>query len=179
MTTARDLALLVLDGTVDRHTDPADLSLALAGAEAIDLLELGGLTLDGDSVVPAAPTATGDQLLDAASALLARQYPYETVGDWLWRRGPGLARAYSDELRREGLVTRPQWHRESVDAILEALLAAARIESGDGAAEVDESLLGDAVTTVLAAVGESVTQLEAVRLRRGIENAAFDNVWRA
>ena len=45
--------------------------------------------------------------------------------------------------------------------------------------EAVESLTGDAVTTVLAAVGDAVTQLEAVRLRRDVEHAAFDNVWRA
>ncbi|WP_338704268.1 hypothetical protein V2W30_40890 (plasmid) [Streptomyces sp. Q6] len=32
MTTARDLALLVLDGTYDRCAEPSELSLALAGA---------------------------------------------------------------------------------------------------------------------------------------------------
>ncbi|MEU5247025.1 GPP34 family phosphoprotein, partial [Streptomyces asoensis] len=37
----------------------------------------------------------------------------------------------------------------------------------------------DAVGTVLAAVGDAVTELEAVRQRRSIEDAAFDNIWRA
>ncbi|CAM5669911.1 hypothetical protein SGRIM119S_07680 [Streptomyces griseorubiginosus] len=33
---------------------------------------------------------------------------------------------------------------------------------------------------MLAAVGDAVTQSEAVRLRRrDVEHAAFDNVWRA
>ncbi|MET7436192.1 GPP34 family phosphoprotein, partial [Streptomyces flaveolus] len=30
----------------------------------------------------------------------------------------------------------------------------------------------------LAAVGDAVTSLEALRLRRDVENAAFDNMWR-
>ncbi|CAM5322629.1 HTH gntR-type domain-containing protein OS=Streptomyces antimycoticus OX=68175 GN=SSPO_097140 PE=4 SV=1 [Streptomyces antimycoticus] len=45
--------------------------------------------------------------------------------------------------------------------------------------EARENLIGDAVATVLAAVGDAVTRLEAVRLRRDVENAAFENMWRA
>ncbi|MYX63583.1 GPP34 family phosphoprotein, partial [Streptomyces sp. SID8382] len=33
--------------------------------------------------------------------------------------------------------------------------------------------------TVLAAVNDAVMELEAERQRRAIEEAAFDNVWRA
>jgi hypothetical protein len=36
----------------------------------------------------------------------------------------------------------------------------------------------DEVTTVLAAVNDAVMELEAVRQRRSIENAAFANLWR-
>ncbi|MFF9340376.1 MULTISPECIES: GPP34 family phosphoprotein [unclassified Streptomyces] len=36
----------------------------------------------------------------------------------------------------------------------------------------------DAVATVPAAVGEAVTEPEAVRLRRSVETDAFDNTWR-
>ncbi|WP_338014188.1 hypothetical protein [Streptomyces sp. CB01580] len=36
----------------------------------------------------------------------------------------------------------------------------------------------DVLDTVLAAVHEALTQLEAVRLRRSVEQAAFDNIWR-
>ena len=32
--------------------------------------------------------------------------------------------------------------------------------------------------TVLATVGDAVMELDAVRQRRDIEQAAFDNVWR-
>jgi hypothetical protein len=64
----------------------------------------------------------------------------------------------------------------SGEPVLAALLAALGI--GEDPSEAREHLIGGAVTTVLAAVGDAVTQLEAVRLRRDIENAAFDNVWR-
>ncbi len=37
----------------------------------------------------------------------------------------------------------------------------------------------EALVTVLAAVNDALTELEAVRQRRRIENAAFDNIWRA
>jgi hypothetical protein len=36
----------------------------------------------------------------------------------------------------------------------------------------------EAVVTVLAAVGDAVMELEAVRQRKAIEDAAFDNIWR-
>ena len=36
----------------------------------------------------------------------------------------------------------------------------------------------DAVTTVFAGVDDAVMELEAVRQRRAIEDAAFDNIWR-
>ena len=36
----------------------------------------------------------------------------------------------------------------------------------------------DAVETVLATVHDALMELEAVRQRRAIEKAAFDNVWR-
>lgn len=38
--------------------------------------------------------------------------------------------------------------------------------------------LADDAATVLAAVGDAVMELEAVRQRKVIEDAAFDNVWR-
>ncbi|MFF4836355.1 GPP34 family phosphoprotein [Streptomyces sp. NPDC001315] len=199
MTTARDLTLVALGLPPDRPVEQGDLSLALAGAEAVDLLESGALTLDGDRLVPGAPVATGDRLLDQADAALVRREPYETVDAWLWRRGSELAAAYLDDLERAGLITHPAGHgfrlrfapavpadsqarrdaeerRTSGEPVLAALLAAAGI--AEAPSQAPESPIGDAVTTVLAAVGDAVTQLEAVRLRRDVENAAFDNVWR-
>ncbi|MEU6651560.1 GPP34 family phosphoprotein [Streptomyces sp. NPDC046900] len=199
MTTARDLVLVALRMPSDRSVEQGDLSLALAGAEAIDLLESGALSLDGDRMVPGPRAATGDRLLDQADASLVRREPYETVDNWLWHRGRDLAAAYVDDLERAGLVTHPRGHgfrqrfardvpadtqarrsaeerRVSGEPVLAALLAAVGI--GEDLSEARERLIGDAVTTVLAAVGDAVTQLEAVRLRRDIENAAFDNVWR-
>ncbi|MGW9027662.1 GPP34 family phosphoprotein [Streptomyces sp. NPDC055722] len=199
MTTARDLVLVALGLPSDRPVEQGDLSLALAGAEAIDLLESGALSLDGDRMVPGPGAATGGGLLDQADASLVRREPYETVDDWLWRRGRDLTAAYVDDLERAGLVTRPRGHgfrlrfaravpadaqarrtaeerRVSGEPVLAALLAVVGI--GEDPSEAHERLIGDAVTTVLAAVGDAVTQLEAVRLRRDIEYAAFDNVWR-
>jgi hypothetical protein len=199
MTTAQDLVLVALGMPSDRPVEQGDLSLALAGAEAIDLLESGALSLDDDRMVPGPGAATGDRLLDQADASLVRREPYETVDDWLWRRGRELAAAYVDDLERAGLVTHSRGHgfrlrfaravpadvparrsaeerRVSGEPVLAALLAALGI--GEDPSEAREHLIGGAVTTVLAAVGDAVTQLEAVRLRRDIENAAFDNVWR-
>ncbi|MGW5652607.1 GOLPH3/VPS74 family protein [Streptomyces humi] len=208
MSTARDLALVVLGRPPGRTVEQGDLSLALAGAEAVDLLESGALTLDGERVVPGGRTATGDPLLDEAAAALVRREPYETVGDWLWRRGAELSAAYAEDLTRTGLLVRsrrlglsvrgagtvpadtPQRrqaehrraeHRRAEhrlatgEPVLAALTAA--LDAGDPPATTAE--LGEAVTTVLAAVGNAVTELEAARLRRDAEHAAFDNIWRA
>ncbi|WLW57282.1 GPP34 family phosphoprotein [Streptomyces sp. YU58] len=221
MTTARDLMLIALGLPADRAVGQGDLSLALAGAEAIDLLESGALRLDGDRMVPGPWALSDDPLLDQAHASLTRREPYETVDNWLWRRADDLVPTYAGALRRAGLVVPPHGHglrlptgrtaladsrehreaeerRDSGEPVLAGLLEALGIEgtentegtgiieaSGDGVSGVeeepsdaDDSPLGDDVTTLLAAVGDAVMQLEAVRLRRDVENAAFDNVWR-
>ena len=199
MTTARDLAIVALDTATDKPVEQGDLSLALAGAEVLDLLEARALVLDGDRILPSAQSPTGDRLLDEAAAALVRQDPYESVEDWLWRRGRGLSSAYVDDLERVGLTTRPRgrriplrtWRAELVDSparqqaeerwasgepVLAALAAAAGIHEEQAVGH--EDLPGEAVTTVLAAVGDAVMELEAVRQRKAIEDAAFDNVWR-
>ncbi|WP_069465933.1 GPP34 family phosphoprotein [Actinacidiphila rubida] len=208
MTTARDLALVALSlptGDVER----GDLSLGLAGAEAIDLLERGALTLDGDRIVPGLPVTTGDPLLDAAEAALARK-DREKIADWLWRRGEGLAAAYVQDLERSGQVAGPgagataeqaraEERRASGEPVLTGLLSTlgvsdtpagdeenpdedtadeAHVDAADGDAKGDADDDDDPVSTLLAAVGDAVTELEAQRLRRNIENDAFDNVWR-
>ena len=55
MTTARDLALVAADPRDRTVVEQGDLSLALAGAELIDLLDAEALTLDGTLLVPAGP----------------------------------------------------------------------------------------------------------------------------
>jgi hypothetical protein len=195
MTTARDLAIVVLDVAADKPVEQGDLSLVLAGAEVLDLLDARALALDGDRILPLAPSPTGDRLLDEAAEALARQEPYESVEDWLWRRGRGLSAAYVDDLERAGLTARSRGRRfplrsgrtELVDSpdrrqaeerrtagepVLAALVSAAGI--GDEPA----GELADDAATVLAAVGDAVMELEAVRQRKVIEDAAFDNVWR-
>ena len=106
MTTARDLAIVALEVARDRSLEQGDLSLALAGAELLDLIDAGAIALDDDRIVPGPQAATGDRLLDEATASLVRQEPYETVEDWLWRRGSELAAAYVDDLEKIGLTTR-------------------------------------------------------------------------
>ncbi|MEH0573997.1 MULTISPECIES: GPP34 family phosphoprotein [Streptomyces] len=200
MTTARDLMIVAMDVTPLRPVGQGDLSLALAGAEAIDLITAEGLALDGDLLVPRLPPAADDPLLDEAASALVRASPYESVEDWLWRRGRGLASAYGNRLEADGLIGRPRRHWLSVrsagaepvesparreaterweagEPVLAALAAAVglREEPADGFPD----LPGEAVVTVVAAVGDAVAELEAVRQRRTIEDAAFDNIWRA
>ncbi|WLW50661.1 GOLPH3/VPS74 family protein [Streptomyces sp. YU58] len=207
MTTARDLAIVALDAAAGRSVEQGDLSLALAGAEVLDLMEAGAVVLEGDRIRPGAPLPTGDRLLDEAAAALVRQEPYESVEDWLWRRGRGLSSAYADDFERVGLTARPRSRliplragrtvpvdsaarRQAEDRwaagepVLAALAAAAglgdepTVEPAEAPAEESEALAGGTATTVLAAVGDAVLELEGVRQRRTIENAAFDNIWR-
>ncbi|MFF4799364.1 GPP34 family phosphoprotein [Streptomyces sp. NPDC001351] len=199
MNTARDLAIVALEAAPSLQVQQGELSLALAGAEVLDLIEALALALDGDRILPSAPSPMGDRLLDEAAASLVRQEPYESVEEWLWRRGRGLSSAYVDDLERVGLTARPRGRRiplrtgraELVDSparrqaaerwasgepVLAALAAAAGIHD-EQAADQDEHS-GEPVATVLASVGDAVTELKAVRQRKAIEDAAFDNVWR-
>jgi len=199
MTTARDLLIVALDTAPRRPLEQGDLSLALAGAELIDLMDVRALTLDGDLIVPSDPPVTDDRLLHEAGSSLIRQTPHESVEDWLWRRGRGLSSAYLSGFEEEGQLTRqrrrwlPSWtgeatlvdspaRREAADrwAAQEPVLAALATAVGirDMPAGGLPGEVGEAATTVLTAVDDAVTELTAVRQRRAIEKAAFDNVWR-
>ncbi|MFF6807764.1 GPP34 family phosphoprotein [Streptomyces sp. NPDC012616] len=196
MTTARDLMIVAIDMAAARPVGQGDLSLALAGAEVLDLVGAGVLALDGGLLVPGPPSAPSDPLLQEAASALLREPPYESVEDWLWRRGRGLAAAYTARLEADGVLGRPRrligartapvdsparsgatarW--TSREPVLAGLAAAVglREEPAGGLPDV----LGETVVTVVATVADAVTELEAVRQRRSIEKAAFDNVWRA
>jgi hypothetical protein len=175
------------------------LSLALAGAEVIDLLDLQAIRLDGERIVPVRRPAAGDRLLDEAALSLVRQEPYESVGDWLWRRGRGLFSSYLAALEADGQVIRQRGRRRlfrtgrlmlvdspahraaakrwtSGDAVLAALAAAVGIH-GERTAD-SPGIADDPAATVLAAVNAAVMELGLVRQQRAIEGAAFDNIWR-
>ncbi|KAB2975899.1 GPP34 family phosphoprotein [Streptomyces sp. SS1-1] len=207
MNTARDLAIVALDLAQDHRVEQGELSLALAAAEVFDLLDAGALTLAEDRIAPNAQAPTGDRLLDEAATALIRQEPYESVEDWLWRRGRGLSAAYVEDLEQTGTMSRSRGFRlplraartvpgdpaarqraeqrwTSREPLLAALGAAAGIGTepaapgpGEGPADTD-ALTDDTSSAVLAALGNAVMELEAVRQRRAIEDAAFDNVWR-
>ncbi|MFB7368635.1 GPP34 family phosphoprotein [Streptomyces sp. NPDC056222] len=199
MTTAKDLFIIAMDPGLKRSVGQGDLSLALAGAELIDLIGAGAVTVDRDRIVPGGPPAPDDRLLGEAAAALTRQEPYERIEDWLWRRGQDLSAAYQAALEEDGELTRKRSGRspfgservEPVDTparrraaarweerepVLAALASVVGIEGGRSD---DESGLDDeAVTTVVAIVHDAVMELEAVRQRRSIENSAFANLWR-
>ncbi|MFB7425266.1 GPP34 family phosphoprotein [Streptomyces hydrogenans] len=199
MTTAKDLFIIAMDSRQEQAVGQGDLSLALAGAELIDLLGAGGLTLEGDVLVPGGASAPDDRLLGEAGARIVRQTPYERVEDWLWRRGKDLAATYQTALEEDGELTPKSSGRLSFGARrVEAVDTPARHEAVDrwerrepvltalasvvgiGGEPSDEEpgLDDDAATTVVAAVHDAVMELEAVRQRRTIENAAFANLWR-
>ncbi|MGP3947668.1 GOLPH3/VPS74 family protein [Streptomyces sp. 7N604] len=200
MTTPRDLLIVAMDMASSRPPERGDLSLALAGAEVIDLLNAQAVRLDGDHIVPGDRRALDDRLLDEAASSLLRQAPYESVNDWLWRRGRGLSAAYVAALEAEGQLTRQRRRRwmlfgtsrmvladtparrlavdrwTSDEPILATLAAAVGLRdkrAGDPPAVAD-----DAVATVLAAVHDALRELEAERQRRALDEAAFNNIWR-
>ncbi|MFJ9507828.1 GPP34 family phosphoprotein [Streptomyces anulatus] len=200
MTTAKDLFSIAMDPVPDHAVGQGDLSLALAGAELLDLIGAGVITVDGDLIVPGGSSAPDDRLLGEAAARITGQPPYERIEDWLWRRGRDLAATYQDALEEDGELTqkrsgrlpfgprrvelvdtpgrrRAVARREEGEPVLAALASAVGIDGGPSGD--DEPRLDDgAVTTVVATVHEAVMELEAVRQRRTIENTAFANVWR-
>ncbi|MDX2564287.1 GPP34 family phosphoprotein [Streptomyces sp. TX20-6-3] len=199
MTTAKDLFIIAMDPRPDRSVGQGDLSLALAGAELIDLLGAGAVTVEDDRIVPGEPSAPDDRLLGEAAAELSREKPYELVEDWLWRRGRDLSTTYRTALEGAGELTRKRSgllpfgpeHVEPADTpasrraaerweenepVLAALASAVGIDSGRS--DEESGLADEAVTTVVAVVHDAVMELEAVRQRRTIENTAFANIWR-
>ncbi|MFB7592263.1 GPP34 family phosphoprotein [Streptomyces sp. NPDC056169] len=200
MTTAKDLFIIAIGRPRPDHVvGQGDLSLALAGAELIDLISAGAITLDGDHIVPGGPPTLDDPLLGEAAAQLTRQAPYERIEDWLWRRGRDLSTVYQTTLEEAGDLTRKRSSRlsfgsgsmETVDTpssrraadrwdeeepVLAALASVVGI--GDGRSDDEPDLADEAVTNVVATVHDAVMELEAVRQRRTIENAAFANLWR-
>jgi hypothetical protein len=152
--------------------------------------------LTGEAPVPA------DRLLAEAVSALTRPTPYERVEDWLWRRGRDLAAAYQASLQEDGELTRTRSGRspfgadrvepaetpdrrnavdrlERNEPVLTVLASAVGLADEPSGAEPEPDPGDEAVTTVLAVVHDAVMELEAVRQRRSIENAAFANVWRA
>ncbi|MFJ9525546.1 GPP34 family phosphoprotein [Streptomyces sp. SID5594] len=113
MTTAKDLFIIAMDPRPERSVGQGDLSLALAGAELIDLIDAGAVTVDEDRIVPGEASAPQDGLLGEASALLTRESPHERIEDWLWRRGRDLAAAYQAALEEDGELTRKRSGRLS------------------------------------------------------------------
>ncbi|MET8275094.1 GPP34 family phosphoprotein [Streptomyces sp. NPDC005096] len=197
MTTPQDLLIVVLDEAAGHPVAPGELSLALAGAELIDLLKTPTIRLDGGRIVPGHLPGPADPLLTQAAAALVMHEPYELVSDWLWRRGNSLADTYMTALEAQGLLVResrrlfrpghraladsPSRHRAAKRwARAEPVLLALMESLGISGKQANEPLhITDyAVETVLAAVGTALQELQTERQRRTIEQAAFDNLWR-
>ncbi|MEU6953468.1 GPP34 family phosphoprotein [Streptomyces sp. NPDC045714] len=200
MTTAKDLFIIAMDPVPEHTVGQGDLSLALAGAELLDLIGAGTVTVDGDLIVPGGSSTPDDRLLGEAAALITRQPPHERIEDWLWRRGRDLSATYQDALEKDGELTQKRsgrlpfgprrvelvdtpgrrraiGRREEGEPVLAALASAVGIDGGRSG-EDEPGLDDETVTTVVATVNEAVMELEAVRQRRTIENTAFANVWR-
>ncbi|MEV0883342.1 GPP34 family phosphoprotein [Streptomyces microflavus] len=199
MTTAKDLFIVAMEPRPEHTVGQGDLSLALAGAELVDLLGAGAITVDDDRIVPGEPSAPQDRLLGEAAARLTRQPPHEPVEDWLWRRGKDLSAAYRAALEEDGELTRKRSSRLSFgpervepadtparraaaarwaerEPVLASLVSAVGV--GGGPSDDDPGPDDESVTAVLTAVHDAVMELEAVRQRRTIENSAFANLWR-
>jgi hypothetical protein len=202
MTTPRDLLMITMDMPSGRPVERGDLSLALAGAEMIDLLQAGAVGLERRRAVPGPQPATGDGRLDEAAAALVREEPYESVDDWLWRRGRGLSAAYLEALEADGEVARirrRRWglfrtdrivlvdssardraaHRWAADEPVLATLATA-VGVQDRRSGAVPGVADDAAQTVLDAVADALAELADERQRRArrLQDAAQDNVRR-
>ncbi len=202
MTTPRDLLIVALDAVDTHPVERGDLSLALAAAEAIDLLDAQAVGVEDGLVMPGPQPATGDRLLDEAAASMVRQEPYERIGDWLWRRGRDLSTHYLAALEADGQLVRERHRRWVVFHSSELVLAdsSARYRAADRLAE-DEPVFtaltaatgirdqpaddvprpaGRAARSVLAALQDALGELATERRRRAGRRAeaAADNVQR-
>ncbi len=101
-TLGEDLALLgrAPDGTV---LNREKLAYALAGAQLVQLVALGRVTLARKHYTVAGRAATGDPLLDAALADLAGRRNH-SAADWVGRARPTLAVQYLERLADAGAV---------------------------------------------------------------------------
>ncbi|WP_432039773.1 GOLPH3/VPS74 family protein [Streptomyces cucumeris] len=205
MTTPRDLLIMAMDMASSRSVDRGDLSLALAGAEAIDLLDTRAIGLDGERIVPGSPVPLADRMLDQAAASLTRDPPYEPVGEWLWRRGRGLPEAYLGTLEADGDAVRERHRRwvvfhtdelvlvdsaarrraehrlRSDEPVLATLAAAVGIDAPAGPGSPTVTRVDDVATaTVLTAVDDALGELAVERQRRAERRdaATADNVRR-
>jgi hypothetical protein len=205
MTTPRDLLIIAMDMASTRPVERGDLSLALAGAEAVDLLRAEVIGLEGDRVVPGPQPTLPDRLLEEAASSFVREAPYESVGDWLWRRGRGLSSMYLSDLEAEGQLVRRHHRRwlifrtselvlvdtparrqaanrwASDEPVLSTLAADVGIGDKPDKPAEDTARVGDeAAATVLTAVDDALTELAFERQRRAHrrDEAALNNVRR-
>lgn len=202
MTTPRDLLIVTTDMESLRPVERGDLSLALAAAELIDLLGAQVVGLDGDRVVPRSQREVADRLLGEAVVALVRQEPYESVADWLWRRGRDLSTAYLAAFEAEGQLVRQRRHRWSparssrmvlVDSPARSLAAdrwradepvlaslATAVGIRDARTVDSPGVTDEAVARVLHAVDNALAELAVERERRAHkrDQAAVDNVQR-
>ncbi|MFI9219376.1 GPP34 family phosphoprotein [Streptomyces werraensis] len=198
MATALHLAALAAVPGAAPDFEQGDLSLALAGAELIDLADLHAIVLMRDRIVPAAAPRTENPMLIEAASEITRDAPHETVERWLWRRGRDLAaryrialratlpepqaRAYRRPFRQAAPAVGPHVLCSATDRliagdpVLTHLAAAAGIAGAppaDALDGLDEDEIG-----VLAHVHQAITHLAAERQRRSVERGGFDAFWR-
>ncbi|WSS24468.1 GPP34 family phosphoprotein [Streptomyces sp. NBC_01190] len=197
--------MVAMDMPSSRPVEPGDLSLALAGAELIEFLRARAVELKHDRVVPsdtvdlADVTLPDDRLLTEGLAAVVREVPYEPVGEWLWRRGRGLAVAYLAAFEAEGQLSRQRdrrwgifWTSRKVlvdtparrradrrwaadEPILAALAAAAGIY--DKRTADSPEVTDQAAAAVISAVTDAVAELAEERQRRAskLNDAAVTN----
>ncbi|MEU1203548.1 GPP34 family phosphoprotein [Streptomyces sp. NPDC005813] len=197
-TTPRDLLITTLDHDDSQAVRTGELSLALAAAELIDLLKAPTIRLDGGRIVPGHLTTPADPLLKEAAASFVMTEPYETIADFLWRRGRHLTERYMAALETEGVLARRRGHllRKKQTALVDSPPRRHAAERWDAAEPVLSTLAENlgirhrnatdppditdyAVQSVLGAVSAALQELEGERQRRRIEQAAFDNIWRS
>ncbi|MZE68812.1 GPP34 family phosphoprotein [Streptomyces sp. SID5789] len=197
MATAHDLSALATSPDTDAGLEEGDLSLALAGAELLDLVDVQAALLVSDRILPVVSPRHVDTMLAEAASAIVQNSPYETVESWLWRRGRDLvaryraalevtasgesARTYRHPFRRAHPVVDPTVLRHATDRLAsgDPILVglAASVGLAEPPAREAEGLSADEAT-ILTVVHGAVTELAAERQRRSVEHGAYDNIWR-
>ncbi|WP_328863230.1 GPP34 family phosphoprotein [Streptomyces sp. NBC_00306] len=198
MTTPKNLLMITIEVAPGHPVHPADLSLSLAGAQLVDLLEAGAIGLDKRHVVPGWQPVPPDRFLWEAATSLELTRPYQLVSDWLSSREDTLAAAYTAALEADGLAIRqrPRKHpfRRRELVLVDSPARREAVERWSASEPVLATLAGfigirregqqgsprevrGPVATILSAVQGAHVELEAERTERIITQAKLYEVW--
>lgn len=103
-----ELLLLALDDQRGTRAHATELEPGLAGAVLLDLALHGRLDMEGKVLRVLDPSPTGDAVLDAALATVAREPRRRPAKHWVTRLQKGLREQVSDRLVAAGTLRRDE-----------------------------------------------------------------------